>query len=51
MKYDYFMIELVVQAFRVLMFLTTWPQIYYQTGKISKDWHHVMILEVVSNLT
>ena len=33
------------------MFPTTWYQIYYQTAKISKDWNHFMILEVVSDLT
>ena len=33
------------------MFPTMWYQIYYKIAKISQDWHHFMIMEVVSDLT
>ena len=32
------------------MFPKIWYQIYYQTAKTSQDWHHFMIMEVVSDL-
>ena len=32
------------------MFPQIWYQIYFQTAKISDDWHHFMILEVESDL-
>ena len=48
-KYDYFMTEQVIQAFRGLCF----PQYdtHYQIAKISQDWHHLMILTVASDWT
>ena len=33
------------------MFPTIWYQIYYQIAKTSQDWHHFMIMDIISDLT